>query len=145
MGTIILHVIQQGDCNAPMTMMRVMKHLLIDLIKEKLGKIYLDDIIIASNSRDEVINTCRKLLDILGSEKFWLNKDKCTIFPEKMRILGHIKTKDSLKANPQKIIKLNNIPTPTCTKDVQKLMGEAVYMSKFVMNFAKLTAALSAL
>ena len=89
-------------------MMRVMKYLLMDLISEGLVKDYLDNIIIASNDREEAIRTCRKVLDILGSEKFWLNKDKCTIFPEKLRILGHIKTEQGLKSDLQKIIKFNN-------------------------------------
>ena len=125
--------------------MRVMKYLLIDPIEDELVKVYLDDILIASNSKDETISTCRKVLDILGAEKSSLNKNKCTILSKKIRMLGHIKTKDSLKADPQKIIKFNNISILTCINNIQKLMGEAMYMRKFVMNFAKLTAAISVL
>src|ERR1700730_14494274 len=52
LGTFILHVMQQGNCNAPSTFQRLMMW----VFQEHLGifiRIYLDDIFVFSDSVDE--------------------------------------------------------------------------------------------
>ena len=54
-------VMQQGDCNAPATMMRAMNYLFRE-VKDQM--IYLDDILIANHTYEEHINTIRQVLQI---------------------------------------------------------------------------------
>ena len=54
-------VMQQGDCNAPATMVRVMHAILKDMVYKDLV-IYIDDIIIAPRTYEEHLATVRKVL-----------------------------------------------------------------------------------
>ena len=63
-------VIQQGDCNAPATMMRAMNYLLREV---KGQMIYLDDILIANHSYAEHINSIRQVLRVAKRNKLWFN------------------------------------------------------------------------
>ena len=76
---------QQGECNAPATMMRVMNYPLREVIDQM---IYLDDILIANHSYEEHINTIRQVLQIAKRNKFWFHRHKCQFMPNKLAILG---------------------------------------------------------
>ena len=88
LGTFESRVMQQGDCNAPRTMMRVMNYLLFDYISKGKCKVYLDDIIIGAKTKEEAISTCRGILSILQQNKFCINKEKFEMFTDKMKVLG---------------------------------------------------------
>ena len=57
---------QQGDCNAPATMMRAMNFLFRN-IKDLM--IYLDDILIGTHTYEEYINTIRAVMEIAKHNK----------------------------------------------------------------------------
>jgi len=63
-GNMVSHVLQQGDCNAPATYQAVMNY----IFGEYLGKwmdVYLDDIILYSDSLSEHIENVKTVLKIL--------------------------------------------------------------------------------
>jgi len=63
-GNMVSHVLQQGDCNAPVTYQAVMNY----IFGEYLGKwmdVYLDDIILYSDSLSEHIKNVKTILKIL--------------------------------------------------------------------------------
>jgi len=62
---------QQGDRNAPATMVRAMYEIFKDTVFKDL-LIYIDDIIIFSDTYDEHVATLRKVLQQLLDGKFWL-------------------------------------------------------------------------
>jgi len=72
-------IMQQGDRNAPATMVRAMYEIFKDIVFKDLV-IYIDDIIIFSDTYDEHVATLRKVLQRLLDEKFWLKASKCQFF-----------------------------------------------------------------
>jgi len=78
---------QQGDRNAPATMLRAMSEIFKDIVFKDLV-IYIADIIIFSYTYDEHIATLRKVLQRLLDEKFWLKPSKCQFFTKRLDILG---------------------------------------------------------
>ena len=58
--------------------------------------IYMDDIIIFSDTYDKHVATLHKVLQRLLDEKFWLKASKCLFFTKHLDILGHILTPDGL-------------------------------------------------
>ena len=52
-------VMQQGDCNAPATMMSAMNYLFREVQDQM---IHLDDILIANQTNEEHINTIRQVI-----------------------------------------------------------------------------------
>ena len=74
-------VMQQGDCNAPATLMRAMNCLsrnIQDLM------IYVDDILIANHSYEEHIKTIRVVIKIAKDNKLSCNENKCQCMPARM-------------------------------------------------------------
>jgi len=69
-------IIQQGDRNAPATMVRAMYEIFKDMVFNDIV-LYIDDIIIFSDTYDEHVATLRKVLQRLLDEKFWLKASKC--------------------------------------------------------------------
>ena len=66
MGKLDHLVMQQGDCNAPETMMRAM-YFTFSNIQDVM--MYLDDILIANHTYEEHINTIRAVMQIAKDNK----------------------------------------------------------------------------
>ena len=63
-GNMISRVAQQGDCNSPATYLALMNHLFSSYIG-RIMDIYLDDIVIYSNSLEEHVSHVKLILNIL--------------------------------------------------------------------------------
>ena len=101
-GGFTSQVMMQRDMNAPATFVRVIE----DLFHDELGKfflIYIDDILIFSNSNEEhsehVQHACRKLKE----HKFYANPKKSVFFAAKLDILGHMRDDKGIHPAPEKI------------------------------------------
>ena len=135
---------QQGDCNAPATMMELMN----EIFKDMLGisvLVYLDDIVIFSDTYEDHVEHLREVHRRLLKEKFYLNKAKTQIMPERMEILGHVLTRDGLRASPQKIKSILDFPIPRNKKQLQGFVGSGQYLSRFCPRISIVMAALTEL
>jgi len=94
-------IMQQGDRNAPATIVRAMYEIFKDMVFKDLV-LYIHDIIIFSDTYDEHVTTLRKVLQRLLAEKFWLKARKCQFFTKRLDILVHILTLDGLYMDPRK-------------------------------------------
>ena len=137
-------VMQQGDCNAPATMMELMN----EIFKDMLGNsvlVYLDNIVIFSDTYEDHVKHLREVHQRLLKEQFFLNKAKTQIMPERMEILGHVLTRDGLRAAPQKIKSILDFPIPQNKKELQRFLGMVIYLSRFCPRLSIVIAALTEL
>ena len=135
-------IMQQGDCNAPATMMKVMNN----MFRDKLGRtimIYLDNILIATETYEEHVKVLREIFNKLGNEQFWLNKKKTSILPTKLGILRHILSDKGLEANPAHINKVLAFPIPKNQTQLQQSTGVINWLSKFCPHLATIAAPLT--
>jgi len=72
-------------------MVRAMYEIFKDIVFKDLV-IYIDDIIIFSDTYNEYIATLRKVPRRVLDEKFWLKASKCQFFTKRLEILEHIKS-----------------------------------------------------
>jgi len=86
MGYYHSHIMQQGESNAPATMVRAMYEIGNDMVFKDLD-IYIDDIVIFSDTYEEHLATLRKVLQRLLDGKFWLKASKCQFFTKRLDIL----------------------------------------------------------
>jgi hypothetical protein len=86
-GNMVSLVIQMGDCNAPVTYQALMNHIFSAYIGHILD-VYLDDIIIYSNTFVEHITHVRLVIDILQQEKLYLSLKKLHFFEKNLKLLG---------------------------------------------------------
>ncbi|XP_062100796.1 uncharacterized protein LOC133806720 [Humulus lupulus] len=61
-----------------------------------------------------------------------LNPTKCSFGVTAGKFLGYLVTQRGIEANPAQIESIQRIPSPTCIKEVQKLTGRIVALSRFI-------------
>ena len=112
---------------------------------EKSVILYLDDILIYSNSIEEHHATVREVLKALIANNLFAKLSKCEFDKDQVEFLGHIISGSGVSTDPKKIESILEWPIPTCVKDVQRFMGLCNYYRRFVKNFAAIAKPLHSL
>jgi len=68
-----------------------------------------------------------------------LNPDKVQFKQDKVPFIGHVATKDGLCVDPQKVKAVLEMPVPTDVAGIQRLLGFAQYLSKFLPRLSDVT------
>lgn len=127
-GNMISHVLQQGDCNALAMYQSLMNHI-FSLFIGVFMDVYLDDIVIYSNSLSDHIEHCKKVLDALKREKLYLSEKKLQFFCREVKILGRIVDDDGIRMDPDKVDALVKWKTPTNRGLLTGFLGVAGYLA----------------
>ncbi|KAJ2917715.1 hypothetical protein MD484_g2704, partial [Candolleomyces efflorescens] len=127
-GPMFSNVLQQGDCNAVATFQTIMTSIFSPWIGKWID-VYLDDIIIYSDSLDDHIRHFKTVVDVLRREMFYLNESKIHILPKEMKILGRIIDDDGIRMDPDKVESLVNWKTPTSRELLRGFLGAASYLA----------------
>ena len=136
-----------GLTNAPASFQRLMDRVLEQEIGDFV-QVYLDDIIIYSETWEEHLIHLNKVLERLEKAGLKLSKEKCKFGETELEFLGHIISRDGIKPDPKKIEKIKNWPTPEGPKRVKKVrgfLGLASYYRRFIQDFSKIAKPLSKL
>jgi len=89
-GSMVSQVMQQGDCNAPATYQSLMIHIFGPYIGVFMD-VYLDNIIIYSDTVQNHFEHCQEVFKILRKEKLYLTTaDKLQFFTAELKILEHV-------------------------------------------------------
>jgi len=107
--------------------------------------IYIDDIIIFSDTYEEHVATLRKVLQRLLDEKFWLKASKCQFFTINLDILGHILTPDRLNMDTKKRKKVLDFKGPSNCRELRAILGVVIFLSKFCLELSSWSSTLSKL
>lgn len=100
---------------------------------------YFDDILVASKTPSEHVTHLRKVLTIARDNNLKLNCDKLKLGLPSVTYLGHQLTQKGLAPDPDKVRAINAIPAPTNKAELQRFLGMATYLMKFVPNFSAKT------
>jgi len=106
---------------------------------------YLDDVIVYATSQQELLERLSTILSCLRDVGLKVKPSKCTLFKERISILGHMVSAEGINPQEQKIRAIQEWPVPKCVRDVRVFFGLASYCRKFVKNFATNAEPLSAL
>jgi hypothetical protein len=128
MGTMVSLVMQQGDCNAGATYQMLMNHILSAYIGVFVF-VYLDDIIIFSNSIEEHVQHIRQVFEVLKREKLYLSANKMQFFASELAILGHIIDEQGIKMDPYKVDCIANWKTPVSKEQLASYLGALGYLA----------------
>ena len=105
------------------------------MFESQLGKnieIYIDDIVVKSKMVSEHLGDLRTIFEILRKYKWRLNASKCSFSVGSSKFLGYIVTHRGIEVNPNQIKAINNLRSPRNPKEVQKLIGMAAALNKFI-------------
>ena len=114
-GIFWTRVMQQEDCNAPTTIIKLLYSIFQDMLGINVF-IYLDDILIFSKTIEDHIETIREIWCKLQNHKLYVNQSKSAFLPEHISVLGHVLTTNGIIAAPEKLLKVQNWAIPQTRK-----------------------------
>ena len=127
-----------GATNAPATFQRLMHDCLGEL-NMNWCIVYLDDIIIFSDTKEEHLKRLEAVFQKLCAAGLKLKPSKCFFFKEEIEYLGHVVSGKGISTNPKKIEAVSKWPTPRTVYDVRSFLGFVGYYRRFIKNFSRIT------
>ena len=107
--------------------------------------IYLDDIIIWSQTLMEHEHNVSLVLEALNKAQLYCLPKKSSLFNTKLNFLGHIISQRGIKADGSGVNHILEWPTPTSAKEVQHFLGLVQYISTFLPALVEHTTLLTPL
>uniref|UniRef100_A0A3B3DXT9 Gypsy retrotransposon integrase-like protein 1 n=1 Tax=Oryzias melastigma TaxID=30732 RepID=A0A3B3DXT9_ORYME len=132
----------QGITNAPSTFQRLMEKCVGDMnLKEVL--VFLDDLIIFSQSLEEHESRLLRVLNRLKEYGLKLSPEKCKFFQTSVRYLGHIVSESGVETDPAKTEALKTWPIPKNLKELRAFLGFSGYYRRFIKDYAAIVRPLN--
>lgn len=137
-------VMPMGIRNAP----AIHQRRVTSALRQWIGRIchvYLDDIVIWSQSIDEHKRNVEIILNALKHNKLYCNPKKTRLFCTEIRFLGHRISQEGIEADEGKADRIIQWPTPSSAKHVRSFLGLVRYLATFLPKLADHTAVLDEL
>jgi hypothetical protein len=128
--------------NSPATFQTMMNEIFQDLITEGIVSVYLDDILIFTNSLEEHHQITCLVLDCMREHKLYLWLEKYKFEKTKIEYLGVIISHNKVEMDPVKIAGVADWPTPSNKKEVQSFVGFVNFYQHFIPGFSHHVCAL---
>ena len=137
-------VMPMGCRNAPATHQRRMNKALRRYIG-KICHVYLDDIIIWSNSIEEHQRNVRTILQALRDAQLYCSVKKTQLFTTELDFLGHHISARGIEPDSKKVEQIRTWPVPKDAKQVRRFLGLVRYLALFLPRLAEYTSVLTPL
>ena len=124
-----------GLVNAPSTFARYMADTFRDL---RFVNVYLDDILIFSESPEEHWKHLDTVLERLKNENLIVKKKKCKFASEETEFLGYSIGIQKIAPLQHKCAAIRDFPTPKTVKQAQRFLGMINYYRRFIPNCSKI-------
>lgn len=131
-----------GLQGAPSCFQRMMNHYL----RHYIGKfiiVYLDDILVYSNTAEEHLEHLRTLLQVLREKQLFAKGSKCDLFRTSVGFLGYVVQNGSITTDPAKIKAVREWPIPTTVREVRSFLGLCNFYRKFIKDHASIAKPLT--
>lgn len=125
-----------GFSEAPAEFQKRIVQLLRPLIREDKVIVYIDDILIATDSVESNFDVLRQVLGLFGQRDFELNYGKCQFLRRKVEFLGYIVSGDGVSLSERHMEAVRSFPRPANVHDVRRFLGLVSYFRKFIADFA---------
>ena len=123
------NVMPFGPTNAPACFQAAM-HKLFDGLDFMI--IYMDDLTIVSDTIEEHLEHLQIVFDIMKEYRINLRIDKCAFAVKNTEYLGFVVNKEGYRVTSRYQDKIHNCPTPRNRKELQRFVGLANYIHKFI-------------
>ena len=130
-----------GLTGAPATFQRLMNGVMSDFLFNFL-LVYLDDLLIFSQSFDDHLQHLEKILKKLSETGLKLNLEKCQLLRPEVSCLGHTISAKGVSCQDEKTEVVRKWPVPHTTKELRSFLGFAGYYRRFVKHYARIAGPL---
>ena len=131
-----------GLTNAPATFQRLMECCMGEMNLKKC-LIFLDDILIFSETFEEHISRLEAVFSRLKQHGVKLKASKCEFFKTSVRYLGHVVSDTGVETDSDKIAALSSWPEPTNVKQLRSILGFIAYYRRFIKDYAHIVKPLN--
>ena len=125
-----------GLRNSPATFQAMMDDYFWEYIDEGWIVIYMDDILIHVQNKEDLQEKTRKVLAKLKEHNLYLKLEKCKFAQEEVEFLGMIVTKDMIMMDPLKLAGIRDWPVLTTVNQVCSFLGFGNFYHRFISGFA---------
>ena len=119
-----------------------MNEIFHDLIMEGHVCVYLDDILIFTETPEEHQRLMQIVLECLHHHKLYLHPEKCEFKKTKIEYLGLIVSQGQAEMDLVKVAGVTDWPIPSNRKEVQSFLGFANFYRRFIEGFSEHTCPL---
>ncbi|RVW25255.1 Transposon Tf2-2 polyprotein [Vitis vinifera] len=134
-GSYKFLVMPFGLTNAPATFCTLMNKIFHPYL-DKFVVVYLDDIVIYSNTLKEHEEHLRKVFKILRQNKLYVKKKKCSFAKEEVSFLGHRIRDGKLMMDDSKVKAIQEWDPPTKVPQLRSFLGLVNYYRRFIKGYS---------
>ena len=140
-GAFEFTVIPWGLTNAPAVFQRFMNHVLGELIDRGVT-IYIDDILIYSETEEEHIKLVMKVLTLLREAGLCVALEKSVFHAQTVEFLGYVIGIDGVAMSEEVVKQILDWKAPECLREVQSFLGFTNFYRRFIKSYSKICALL---
>jgi len=107
--------------------------------------VYIDDILIYSNSFEEHVQHVRAVLQRLIQHKLYAKAEKCEFHQTSTTFLGYVISREGVAMDDSKVRAVLDWPQPRTLKELQRFLGFANFYWRFIRNFSGVAAPLTSM
>jgi hypothetical protein len=128
-------------CNESVTYQHYMNDVFFDYLDEFVS-VYIDNILIYSNSKVEHTEHVKKILQRLRDAELQTDIDKCEFFVHEIKYLRLIMRRDEIRMNSKKIEIILQWSTFENLKQIQEFLKFCNFYRRFIRDFVKIVKSL---
>ena len=126
-----------GLTNALVEFMDLM-HRVFQPYLDQFVMVFMDDILIYSQSEREHEDHLRVVLQLLRDYQLYAKFSKCDFWLTEVRFLWHLVSASGVSVDPEKVEAMMNWERPKLVFEIRSFLGLAGYYMRFIENFSRL-------
>jgi len=131
-----------GMTNSPTTFQTMMNDIFRTLIAEGIVVVYLDDILIFTETEEEHEQAVQRVLEVLVEHKLFLRPEKCEFHRKRIEYLGLVISKNKVEMDLVKVARVRDWPILENRTDVQAFIGFVNFYRCFIWDFSTIARSL---
>jgi hypothetical protein len=112
---------------------------------DKFVVVFVDDILVYSNSFEEHEEHLRQTLQTLRDHQLYAKLSKCEFWLKRVTFLGHVISVEGVFVDPQKVEVVLKWERPTSVTEIRSFLGLAGYYRRFIEGFSLIATPLTQL
>ncbi len=130
--------------NSPSVFQAIIKDVFRDMLNRWVI-VYMDDILVYSDSLETYISHVRAVLQRLISHQLYAKAEKCEFYQTSTMFLGYVVSPEGVAMDDHKVQAILNWPKPMTVKEMQRFLGFANFYRRFIRDFSSIAAPLTSM
>jgi Reverse transcriptase (RNA-dependent DNA polymerase) len=118
-------------CNSPATFQAIMDNIFMTIIDSRLVIVYIDDILIFADTKEELERITKLVLEKLRKHNLFLKAKKSEFCQTRIKYLGMIIKEERISMDTVKLGGTRDWPVPTMLKQTRSFLGFGTFTKFF--------------